>query len=222
MSGKSLFFAKALVAVLLAVGGAVAQNARPDRELRLLAGWMSGSFDTFAQVDEDEESDAKYRHIRALLHVTEVTIPELGNGVAFYVENQQAEARTKPYRQRVYFLTRVDKRITLRIYRISKPEDLVNAHKKRDLLKSLTFDRLTAEEGCDLTYVRESKNSFKGRTTAGRACKSSLRGATYTYSESEIGPRRWVNLDQGFDDDGNHKWGPPPGVIGHIFVKREK
>lgn len=221
MSEKSLFFAKVIVAVLAAAGAVCAQTARFDRELRLLAGWMTGSFDTFAQVDEDEESDAQYRHIRALLHVTEVPIPELGNGIAFYVENQQAEARTKPYRQRVYFLTRIDGKITLRIFRISKPEDLVNAHKKRDLLKSLTFDRLTPEEGCDLTYVRESKNLFKGKTAAGRACRSSLRGATYTNSESEIGPRRWVNLDQGFDDDGNHKWGPPPGVIGHIFVKRD-
>ncbi|MBK8148605.1 MAG: chromophore lyase CpcT/CpeT [Acidobacteria bacterium] len=221
MTKKSGFFAFFCFAALVAAGPAIAQSAKIDKNLKQLGSWMTGSFDTFGQVDEDEEADAKYRHIRALLHVTPVDIPELRDGLAFYVENQQAEARTKPYRQRVYFLTRIDGKITLRIFRISKPEDLINAHKRREALKSLSFDRLSPEVGCDLTYERAGKDLFKGRTTGGKACRSSLRGATYTYSESEIGPRRWINLDQGFDDAGNHKWGPPPGTIGHIFLKRE-
>ncbi len=220
MSKNSAFLGFLCVAVLLTAGAARSQTTKIDKDVKLLGKWMTGSFDTFRQVDEDEEVDAKYRHIRALLHVTPVTIPELRKGLAFYVENQQAEARTRPYRQRVYFLSRMDGRLTLKIFRIAKPEDLVNAHRNPAVLKALTFDRLTPEDGCDLTYERSGRDLFKGKTAGGRACRSSLRGATYTYSESEIGPSRWVNLDQGFDDAGEHKWGPPPGVIGHIFLRR--
>lgn len=211
-----------LICLISALWLMVSPVAAQDRELRKLGAWMAGSFDTFAQVDADEEADAKYRHIRALLHVVPVEIAELKNGLAFYVENQQAEARTKPYRQRVYFLARdaAGGKITLRIYKIDKPEDLINAHKKPDVLKNLTFSRLSQEAGCDLAYEPAGKNLFKGKIIDAKACKSNLRGATYTYSESEISPTRWTNLDQGFDDAGAHKWGPPPGTVGHIFVKR--
>lgn len=192
-----------------------------DKDVRQLGQFMTGSFDTFAQVDRDEETDAKYRHIRALLHVTPFEIPELKNGLSFYVENAAAESRLKPYRQRVYFLTRENERITLKIYKINQPEDLINVCKKPSVLKNLTFERLTLEGGCNLIYEKVGENLYKGSNGDGKQCKSNLRGATYTHSESEISPNNWTNLDQGFDDAGVHKWGPPPGTIGHIFIKRK-
>jgi hypothetical protein len=198
---------------------ASAQNARRDRDLRLLAKWMTGSWDTFAQVDDDEEKDARYRHARAILHVLTVEVAGLGDGFALYVENQQAEARTKPYRQRVYFLTRSGGVLTVRIFRISEPADLINAHKRPGSFARIERSRLTLEKGCDLRFERSGRR-FKGRLAEPVACSSSLRGATHTYSESEIGPDVWINLDQGFDDAGNHKWGPPPGTIGHMFRRR--
>ena len=217
MRGSFLFQFGLFLIMFFATSAAFAQ----DKDIKLLGKWMTGSWDTFAQVDADEAADLKYRHIRALLHVAPVVIPELKNGLAFYVENQQAESRTKPYRQRIYFLSRLDGEITLQIYKISKAEDFVNAYKRADLLKNLTFSGLTKEDGCDLIYKKIGKTLFKGKTNGGKACRSNLRGATYTYSESEISPVKWINLDQGFDDAGNHKWGPPPGTIGHIFVKRK-
>ena len=182
---------------------------------------MMGSWDTFAQVDADEDADTKYRHIRALMHVLPIQIAELKDGLAFYVENQTAETRTKPYRQRVYWLFRQDGKIMLRVFRIKDDKDFINANKNPAILKTITFDRLTAEEGCDLTYETVNKNLFKGTNGMSKLCKSTLRGATWTHSESEISPDKWINLDQGFDDAGNHKWGPPPGTVGHIFRKRK-
>ncbi|HNQ14359.1 MAG TPA: chromophore lyase CpcT/CpeT [Pyrinomonadaceae bacterium] len=206
-------------AVLIAAAPAFAQQLRGDRELKLLAKWMTGDWDTFAQVDEDEESDAPYRHTRALLRVVAVTVTGLGDGIALYVENQQADSRSKPYRQRVYFLTRIDGAITMQIFRIGNAEEFVNAYKKPKVLRTLDSTRLTREAGCDLKYVRDG-GVFRGKVENAKTCPSKLRGATYTYSESEIGPDRWVNLDQGFDDAGNHKWGPPPGTVGHVFRRR--
>lgn len=193
-----------------------------DKEIKTLGTWMTGSWDTFKQVDEDEEKGTEYRHARAILHVIPVQIPELNKtGLSFYVENQLAEMRTKPYRQRIYWLFRDDKgKIRLKFFKIRNQEQFINAHKKPEVLRNLKFEMLTAEEGCDLIYEKVSEKLYRGKLAEPKACKSSLRGATYVYSESEISPDRWVNLDQGFDDVGNHKWGPPPGTIGHIFLRR--
>jgi hypothetical protein len=207
--------------LIIAAAAISAFSQSKDRDLRDFAAAMAGSYDTFAQVDADEEGDTKYRHIRALLHVYPVIIPELKDGFAFYVENQAAETRTKPYRQRVYFISKINGSITMQVFRIRDDKDLVNAYKNPAALKSLTFARLTKEEGCDLTYKRIGKDTFKGSNFGNAACRSTLRGATHTNSESEISPTKWINLDQGFDDAGSHKWGPPPGTIGHIFIKRK-
>lgn len=202
---------------------APAKSLKKDKDLKKLKKFMTGSFDTFAQVDRDEENDTKYRHIRALLHVIPIEIPEMNNkGFTFYVENAAAQRRKQPYRQRVYYLTRNEKgEVILQVYKISETKSLVNAHKNKSVLANIKFSQLTHEKGCDLVYKRVNKNLYKGSNSGSKDCKSTLRGATHTNSESEITPTTWTNLDQGFDDDGNHKWGPPPGVIGHIFVKRK-
>ncbi len=146
---------------------------------------------------------------------------ELNDALALYIENAAAETRTKPYRQRVYVLRRQNGKIIVEIHKISKPEDFINAHKNPKLLESLTLERLTHEQGCDMTFQKVNSKLYKGSAGADKTCKSTLRGATHTVSNTEITPTRITNLDQGFDDQGNHKWGPPPGVIGHIFVKRK-
>lgn len=211
-----------LLLILLIVSG-FSLGQKKDEELKKLADWMAGSWDTFKQADEDEEEDAPYKHVRAILHVIPIEIPELAEkGFVFYVENQLAEERKRPYRQRVYWLFRADDgRITLRIFKISNEKDFVNAHKNPQALQSLTFERLSVEEGCDLIYEKINDELYRGRLLKDRACKSKFRGATYVHSESELSPNRWMNLDQGFDDEGNHRWGPPPGTVGHIFLKRK-
>jgi len=198
-----------------------AQNSSKDKDLKKLVEWMTGNFDTFAQVNADEEADAKYRHIRATLQVVPIKINGLNDALALYIENAAAETRTKPYRQRVYVLRRQNGKIIVEIHKISKPEDFINAHKNPKLLESLTLERLTHEQGCDMTFQKVNSKLYKGSAGADKTCKSTLRGATHTVSNTEITPTRITNLDQGFDDQGNHKWGPPPGVIGHIFVKRK-
>jgi CpeT protein len=218
MMPKKLIF---LVIMCLATGSVFAQSKFKDKEIQTLAKWMTGSFDTFAQVDDDEENNRQYRHIRAILHVQPVEIAGLKDAIALYVENQAAEARTKPYRQRVYVLKRgADNKIIIEIHRLKNQEQLVNAYKNPALLKNISLENLTHEAGCDMTFERVGKNLFKGSAGANKSCKSTLRGATHTVSNTELTPTTLTNLDQGFDDEGNHKWGPPPGTIGHIFRRR--
>lgn len=196
------------------------QVSAQSRELKLLGKWITGSFDTFAQVDADEEAETLYRHMRALLRVVPLELPEAGSGLAFYVENQAAETRSKPYRQRVYVFEDDNGAIRLRLFKIDDPTPFVNAHKRPLALRGLRFSMLAEEKGCAMTFRRDGRK-FVGRSVDAKQCRSGIRGADYVLSQSEIFEDRIINLDQGFSADGEHKWGPPPGVIGHIFVKRK-
>lgn len=218
ITGKIICLAAAL---FLTASIAAAQDASKDRDLRRLAEWMTGSFDTFAQVNADEEADAKYRHIRGTLQVVPVKINGLTGALALYIENAAAETRTKPYRQRIYVLKRQGENIIVEIHKINKPEDFTGAYKNPKLLEALAMERLTREPGCDMTFRRINSKLYKGAAGADKTCKSTLRGAAHTVSNTEITPTVLTNLDQGFDDAGAHKWGPPPGTIGHIFIKRK-
>jgi CpeT protein len=192
-----------------------------DKEIRRIVRWMTGSFDNFAQVDRDEENNTAYKHIRVVLHVQPAQIARLDNAAALYVENAAADTRQKPYRQRVYVVKRgADDKIIVETHRIKNQAELVNAYKNPALLKNLTLENLTHEIGCDLTFERVNSKLYKGAGGTNKTCKSTLQGATYTVSNTELTPNIWTNLDQGFDDAGAHKWGPPPGTIGYIFVKR--
>jgi len=222
MIPKKVIFPTVLCVVLVLTAATVfAQDSFRDKEIKQLAAWMTGSFDTFAQVNADEEVDAKYRHIRATLQVVPVKIAGTNDALALYIENATAETRTKPYRQRVYVLKRENGKIVVEIHKINKPEDFTGAHKNPKLLEALTLERLTHEKGCDMTFQKINAKLYKGSAGTNKTCQSTLRGSTHTISNTEVTQAQIANLDQGFDDTGAHKWGPPPSVIGHIFIKRK-
>lgn len=188
-----------------------------------VAAWMTGSFDTFQQVAEGEAAGAPYVHLRAVMHIAPAALPWLADGVtarAFYVEQAAAAAQDRPYRQRVYLLTRRDGVLVNRIYRITDPEDLIGAHEQPDLLQRLAPERLHLEAGCDLIWIPVDNTRYHGVTGLHGTCPSQLRGATHTISLVELTADHILSLDQGFDDEGDHRWGPPPGTMGHLFGRR--
>jgi hypothetical protein len=160
--------------------------------------------------------------MRAVMHIARATIPGLSapGALAFYVAQAAAETQDKPYRQRVYVLTRIEGRAVNRIYRLKAPEKYVGAHEKPELLAALTPDDLQLEEGCDLVWTRVSRKLYTGVAGAAKTCRTSWRGASYVVSHVEMTPTTITSLDQGFDDAGAHKWGPPLGAAGHIFTRR--
>jgi hypothetical protein len=198
-----------------------AQNRR-DEELERLAEWMTGSFDTFDQVAQDEGANAAYKHVRVTLNIVPVTIAGMSErGRTLYIEQAMADAPDKPYRQGVYFLTRDERgAIVNRNFRLSNPEEFIGGWKDPAKLKALTQERLLPIAGCDITLTRMDERRYSAIVGLHGSCKSTIRGATHMVSQGEITPDYQITLDQGFDNAGNHKWGPPPGVIGHIFKKR--
>ncbi|MDX2151309.1 MAG: chromophore lyase CpcT/CpeT [Bryobacteraceae bacterium] len=191
--------------------------ALADDPLTAVTEWLPGMYDTFEHAAQDEARATAYRHVRAVLKI--VRLPEMAGKPAFYLEQAMAGAEAQPYRQRVLMLEQTGAgAVTVWDYRIAEPKDLVGGATEQ--LKALTMERLSREGGCEMVFIRADREIFKGSAGAGRSCKSSLRGATHVISYSELTPRTLTSLDQGFDDTGAHKWGPPPGVIGHIFRKR--
>jgi hypothetical protein len=193
-----------------------------DEELEQLSEWMSGSFDTFDQVAQDEAANSTYKHTRATLRIFPVTIAGMSErGRTLYIEQAVAETPEKPYRQGVYFLSRDERgAIIMRNFKLSNPNEFIGGWKDPAKLKALTSDRLLPINGCDITLTRQNEHRYLAVVGLHGTCKSSLRGATHMISHGEITPDYQITLDQGFDDAGNSRWGPPPGVIGHIFKKR--
>lgn len=202
---------------------ALLSPAKKDEELELLARWMAGDFDTFAQVAADETAQTAYRHDKVILRLRLVRIAGFfddGGSKTFYLEQAQAETPAQPYRQGVYLLTRSGGKIVNRTYRISDAARFIGAYADQTRLKPLTADQLTPVEGCDVIFTKVNDALYLGAMGEGKTCRSARRGATHMISHAEMTPTATITLDQGFDDAGNHKWGPPPGVIGHIFIKR--
>jgi hypothetical protein len=205
-----------------------AMSQQPDTETMRLARWMTGDFDTFAQVDRDEEeqvaydekTNTPYRHVRALARLRRLRIAGLENGVTLYLEQALAATRHQPYRQRIYYFTRLNGQLVTRTYRIANPQEFVGAYKNPKLLGGLKLERLTLEKGCDVVWKKVNAKLYQGRAGADKQCKSSVNGSAYVTSQVELTPAAITTLDQGFDSEGRQKWGPPAGTAGHIFVKR--
>ncbi len=126
-----------------------------DAEIQRIAEWMSGSYDNFEQAAKDEAANTAYKHIRAMAHLAAVSIKGLsddGFSRTIYIEQALAESADKPYRQRIYLITRKDGNIINRTYKIANPQDLIGAYKNPEQLAKITLDRLTAEENCDLIW----------------------------------------------------------------------
>jgi Protein of unknown function (DUF1838)/CpeT/CpcT family (DUF1001) len=191
-----------------------------DTEIQSLTAWMTGTFDTWNQVREDEASKAPYQHVRAMLKMRPFAMKDLDGGQAIYVEQSLEGQEDRPYRQRVYFVTRQGGAIKNLMYKFKDPAAVLGAYDRPELLQKLTSAGIAHEEGCDITWTKSGDQLYKGCTEP-RACKSTLRGAAYLMSNAELRPGSLVSLDQGFGADGAHKWGPPPGTKGHLFVKRE-
>lgn len=215
----------ALLTSLFPMFYGVSADATPaaDDELATLARWMTGSFDTFDQVDTDQAAGASYTHLRAVMHIAPVHIAGLSgaDALTFYVEQAAAEAQAAPYRQRVYLLTRREGALVNRIFRIAEPQRFIGAHSRAGVAAQLAVAGLTLEPGCDLVWTRIDDELYTGIAGLNGTCRTTWRGAAYTVSQVLMAPSSITSLDQGFDAEGRHVWGPRPGVAGHVFRKRD-
>jgi len=141
-------------------------------DIKSLVNLMEGSFTT----EEQSKNDSDYFDIR--LHMKRIwkDIEKEDEEYWLYVEQASAQTPDKPYRQRVYKVTRTSEgRFESAVYTISDPMRFAGAWKHEAPLTELSPDSLTLREGCSVTLTLMGKDHYEGGTK-GKDCNSELRG----------------------------------------------
>ncbi len=198
-----------LLCGLLAAAPALRADS-PNPGLDTLTEWMTGSFDSRRQA----EADTNYLEI----HLQMARIwPERKDAVWLYVEQAAGWALERPYRQRVYRVSELDKGYESAVYTLEDPLRFTGAAKNLDLLAGITPDSLELREGCAI-HLRWDGEAFSG-STHDKDCGSTLRGASYATSEVRITADLLESWDRGFDAGDEHVWGAENGP--YLFRRQE-
>ena len=184
---------------------------KEDTELKELFALMQGSFNSETQAKQD----SSYYNIS--LHMYPIW-KDKGNYL--YVEQALNSMQNRPYRQRIYKVTRLnDSVFSSAIFTIPNDSLWIGKWKTPQDFDQITIESIEERTGCEVLLKRIGKNNYKGETGV-KTCKSSLRGASYATSEVEITSDQILSWDRGFDADDNHVWGAEKA--GYIFDKLKK
>ena len=197
-----------VLCILLITISCKKKDAQPkvDTELNELFGLMQGSFNSETQA----KSDSTYYNIS--LHMYPIWKEK---GKFLYVEQALNSEQNKPYRQRVYEITRLnDSIISSAIYKLPADSLWIGKWKTPLAFDSISKADLTLRNGCEVLLKRLDKNHYKGET-GNKTCESTLFGASYASSEVEIKKGQIISWDRGFDSEDKHIWGAKLG--GYIF-----
>lgn len=203
-----------LLFILLLVSGTIVScknsNSLPaeDKELKELFSLMQGSFNSEIQ----SQVDSSYYNIS--LHMYPIWQDK---GHFLYVEQALNSMQDRPYRQRIYEITRLsDSTFSSAVYNLDTDSLWIGKWKTPVAFDAISKSDLMLKSGCEVVLKRLDKNHFMG-STGETSCASSLRGASYAQSEVEVLEDKIISWDRGFDSEGNHVWGAEKG--GYIFNK---
>ncbi|MDG1780634.1 MAG: chromophore lyase CpcT/CpeT [Flavobacteriales bacterium] len=178
--------------------------------LDTLNGWMTGSFSSALQA----ENDSDYYNICLEMHPVWT---KTDTSFYLYVEQSLASMTDKPYRQRVYHVVEREGEYISEVYMLPNPDQFTGQWLNTDLWKVYTPDSITIKDGCDV-QLKWSQDYFTGATDSA-TCLSTMRGASYAMSQVDVFNDRVVSWDQGFDSLGVHVWGAEKG--GYVFLRNE-
>jgi CpeT protein len=204
---------KAGFAAAILVGAlACATSGAPS--LEHLAGCLQGSFDNAAQAAADPEhfSDIRLEMVRIW--------PERTDGIWLYVEQAEAAALERPYRQRVLHLTALpDGRFLSSTATFADPLRFALAWQQPSRFAALRPEDLDTRTGCGVFLTADTNGIYRGGTVA-KACPSSLRGASYATTEVTVAADRMISWDRGYDAQDRQVWGAVKGA--YVFRKRDR
>lgn len=183
-------------------------------KLEQLAQLMCGEFNSAEQAARDPD----YRDIS--LKTARIWSGS-DDGVWLYVEQAVASLADRPYRQRIYHLTRVPKASvpTFRSDVFTIPGDakqFVGAWKAPQRFDTLPIASLVKRDGCAVILVETAPGVFRG-STIDRECQSEFQKASYATSEVTIDQSGVLSWDRGFDREGKQVWGAVNG--GYRFLR---
>lgn len=184
--------------------GATAEPGRAD--LERLERWMTGTFSSRVQAERDPEDFFDIRLVMLPIWT------ERADGPWLYVEQAAARALDRPYRQRVYRLSREGDRLRSDVYELpGDPLEHAGAWREPGpLLAGLGPAELEPRTGCSILLERDGPEAFRG-STAADGCPSSLRGARFATSEVLITETQLLSWDRGWSAPGVQEWGSTEG-----------
>jgi CpeT protein len=139
---------------ILSCAGSSFRKVTKDVDLERLVIWMSGSFSSQMQA----QADTNFFDIR--LKMAPIW-KERRDGFWLYVEQATASHTDKPYRQRVYHLSRVDdKTLKSDVFTLPEPLRFAGDWKKDKPLTTLTPDSLLFKEGCSIFLRNHGDSAF--------------------------------------------------------------
>lgn len=213
--GRNGIGAGLLLACLFSLGCAgdpPVADTGPDESLLRLADWLTGSFSSAEQAERDEN----YFDIR--IHAVRIW-NDRDDGAWIYLEQAAADSLDRPYRQRVYHVTRIaDDLFESRVLALEEPLRYAGHWQEDQPLAELTPGDLLIRDGCSVLLREIDSTSFAG-STLGRLCTSNLRGARYATSEVEIQAGSLTSWDRGYDAGGTQVWGAVDGP--YVFDRVE-
>jgi hypothetical protein len=208
----SIHMNKFLIAIVLILASLVA-SAAPSQaaDIDRLVGYMCGSFSSAEQAMADPD----FYDLR--LVITPIW-KSRSDGHWLYVEQASASRMNKPYRQRVYHITRVDD-TTFRsdVFDIEERERFVGAWSDPNFMEELAPDSLIEREGCAIILYKVDDTLFEGGTR-GTGCLTNYRDAVYRISDMKVTPSMLYRWDRGYSAEGEQLWG---AVTGGYEFKRE-
>ncbi|WP_299115261.1 chromophore lyase CpcT/CpeT [uncultured Winogradskyella sp.] len=185
------------------------ETIKEDTELKELFTLMQGSFNSEVQ----SQVDSSYYNIS--LHM--YPIWEDKEGHFLYVEQALNRMQDRPYRQRIYEVTRAsDSTFSSAVYKLDVDSLWIGKWKTPKAFDSISLKDIALKEGCEVILKRLAPNHYMGKT-GDETCVSTMRGASYARSEVEILEDKIMSWDRGFDAEGNYVWGAEKGP--YIFNK---
>lgn len=182
--------------------------SKSDRRLEQLFNLMQGEFSSEKQSIEDST------YFNISLRMTPIW---KDRGHFLYVEQAMFENQDKPYRVRIYRLSRKGRNEFIsEVFTLRNEQEWIGKWKTPDSFDALSLDDLELKSGCEVVLIRHGRNKFIGETGA-TSCKSELRGASYATSKVSILKNKILSWDQGFNNEGKQVWGATKG--GYIFEK---
>jgi CpeT protein len=184
--------------------------ASPERELQSL---MVGSYLS----ENQSKQDTDYFNISLRMYPIWQNRP----GTWLYVEQAMAAKQEKPYRQRIYQLTKqADGSFESKVFQLKNEKDAVGKWSNIEWFDQFkTADVLDERIGCAVILKKLNETTYEGSTVE-KNCGSTLRGATYATSTVRVEKNKIVSWDQGYDATDKQVWGAEKG--GYIFDKSKK
>ncbi len=197
-----------LLGLLLATGSLRAEPTALEHLTVFLTGTFSNA--------EQARGDQNFRN--STLHIAPIW-SDRPDGPWLYLEQALADAPAHPYRQLIWQLAaRPDASLEIRMFDLPDPVAATGLWQDPSRSAGLSPKSLAPRTGCTVRLQLQPGGIFRG-ATEGTGCASTLRGSSYSTTETTISNLEITMWERGYNAAGVQVWGSIHG--GYAFKRVE-